>query len=261
MNKQEFEGVGAELYEQAMTKYPLAREEDIQAMFRHLAPQQGDKIIGFGEGNGYFCSSIAQAIGSEGRYLVTDPSQDQLDNLVRRVCLPQIEVRRAGIEELNLKSGYFDKAWSFGAFHHCTNQTEAMKRIYGALRNGGSLVLCDVFQGSPLASHFDEIVARYCLTGHDVKFLSDGFAKTLCYLAGFSEKDVTCVDLPQKWKFQSENDLGEFIYKLHALTKLPGTEEEKIGKTLESCRKILGIEYKNGCYELNWPMKAIIAIK
>jgi hypothetical protein len=134
-----------------------------------------------------------------------------------------------------------------------------MKRIYSALNDNGKLVLCDVFQGSPLAAHFDEIVAKYCVTGHEVKFLSDEFARTVCSLAGFN--DVEIVDLSQKWRFQTESDLGEFMYKLHALTNLQGTEEEKVAETLEGCRRILGIEFTGGVYELNWPMKALLATK
>ena len=144
MKEAEFDGLRAELYEQAIAKYPHARVDDIDVMFRYLQPERGEKILGFGEGNGYFCSSIAEAVGQDGMYLVTDPSQDQLDNLSKRISLPQVQVRRIEAENLDVNS--FDKVWSFGAFHHCPDQTEAMKRIYGALNERGKLVLCDVFQ-------------------------------------------------------------------------------------------------------------------
>jgi arsenite methyltransferase len=173
-----------------------------------------------------------------------------------------LEVKTAGAQEVEVPEGFYDKVWSFGAFHHCPNQTEAMKRIYKSLREGGKSVICDVFQGSKLAEHFDSNVARYCNTGHEVKFLSDAFARTLCYLAGFKEENVRIVDMPQKWVFQSEEDLGKFIYKLHAMTFLPGSEAEKAKETLTGCKNILGVT-KNafGQYALNWPMKAVVAVK
>lgn len=261
MKDAEFNGLRAKLYEEAISTFPDARTEDIQIMYKLLEPKIGDKILGFGEGNGYFCKSIADSIEIKGEYLITDPSKDQLDNLVKRVNLPQITTQVSGAEELNIPKNYFDKAWSFGAYHHCPNQTEAMKRIYSGLKTGGKLVICDVFQGSELAEHFDNIVAKYCITGHEVKFLSDDFAKTLCYIAGFKEDKVTIKTINQKWKFDSEKDLGKFIYKLHALTLLQGTEEQKITQTINSCKEILGVEYNNGKYELNWPMKALIAEK
>ena len=255
----EFDGLRAKLYNEALERYPLARQQDIAVMFEHLDPQPGDKILGFGEGNGYFCLPIAEAVGWEGRYLVTDPSKDQLDNLRKKIDLPQVEVQQFGIEGIDVPDGSFDKVWSFGAFHHCPNQTDAMRNIYRALRTGGQLVLVDVFQGSSLAKHFDSFVARYCETGHEVKFLSHDFARSLCDLTEFS--DTRLLNLPIQWKFKHRQSLGDFIYRLHAMTKIPGNEAERIRMTEESCSKILGVDFDGNMYRLNWPLTAIIATK
>lgn len=257
----EFVGLRAKLYEEALAEYPHARKDDIRAMYRYLNPQPGEYILGVGEGNGYFCQAIAEAVGSHGKYLVTDPSQDQLQNLIARIHLPQIKVLRSGAEELEVFPESYDKIWSFGAFHHFLNQTQAIKKIYNALKPDGLVVICDVFQGSSLANYFDLQVNQYCETGHEVKFFSEEFAKSLCYVTGFEPQKVDVVDLPQKWCFYSENDIGKFIYKFLAMTKFPGTEQEKIRKTLDGCREILGIEYNQGMYELNWPLKALVAKK
>ena len=269
--KAEFDGARAKLYEEAITEYPHARDQDIVAMRRLLRLNEGNKVLGVGEGNGYFCQAITDAIGTSGWYTVTDPSRDQLSAIERR--FPHLLVRpRGGIKRLdliaegaeNLQSvgdNLYNRVWSFGAFHHCPDQTSAMKEIHRVLLPSGRAVICDVFQGSPLAQHFDSQVARYCVTGHEVKFLSKDFARTLCYLAGFDDSKIDIVDLPQKWSFDSEKDMGIFIYKLHAMTRLEGTDEEKIEQTLEGCRRILGIEKKSGKFLLNWPMKAIIATK
>jgi arsenite methyltransferase len=156
---------------------------------------------------------------------------------------------------------YYDKIWSFGAFHHVQDQTRAIKKVYGSLKIGGKAIICDVFQGSKLASHFDTQVARYCITGHEVKFLSEDFAKTLCILAGFKEKNVSIIEIMQEWIFDTEKDMGRFIYQLHGMTLIPGNKEEKIKQTIEGCKKILGVVNKNGKVYLNWPMKAIIIKK
>jgi len=234
-------------------------------MKKLLNPQPGDKILGFGEGNGYFCNSIANSIKSAGYYLITDPSKDQLNNLERKINVNQIKIQKASVENISLPSNFFDKVWSFGAFHHCNNKIQAMQQLYRSLNPGGKLVICDVFQGSDLAKHFDSFVARYCLTGHEVSFLSDEFALTLCELAGFQKNKIEIIDLDQKWKFNNEHELGDFIYKLHALTKIPGSEKEKISKTFESCKNVLGVSRSskshNNLLELNWPMKALVAIK
>ncbi len=258
----EFDRERARLYEEALQEYPLARTHDINTMQKHLNPQLGENILGIGEGNGYFCKSIVEAVGKSGKYTVTDPSPYQLANLRRRINLSQLEIITAGAGEIPVRENSYDKVWAFGSFHHCPNQTEAMKRIYKSLKSGGTAVICDVFQGSKLANHFDSQVALYCNTGHEVKFLSDAFARTLCKLAGFESNKVSIEDLPQKWIFDSPLDLGKFIYKLHALTYLPGNEQEKAKATFESCNKMLGVsKTPSGKYVLNWPMKVLRTIK
>jgi len=258
----EFVGLRAQLYKEALAEYPHAREEEIKVMHRYLNPQAGEYILGFGEGNGFFCQEIAKAVGSHGKYLVTDPSQDQIKKLKETFCLPQIDFQVMGAENLKVFSEHYDKVWSCGAFHHCPEQTKAIHNIYKALKPGGKAVVCDVFQGTSLAKHFDACVARYCDTGHEVKFLSEDFAKSICYLAGFRDEKVEIFDVPQKWYFESENDIGVFIYKFLAMTKISGkTEQQKIERTLEGCKNILGIERRDGMYELNWHCKALVAEK
>jgi cyclopropane fatty-acyl-phospholipid synthase-like methyltransferase len=257
----EFNALRSQMYEEALRDYPLARAQDIQAMQRYLAPKKGEVVLGIGEGNGYFCQPILNAIGTDGKYLVTDPSADQLSNLSNRVKVENLEVQVAGAESFRAQKETFDKIWSFGAFHHCPNQTKAMRRIYNSLKTEGRLVICDVFQGSKLAKHFDGPVARYCNTGHEVKFMSDEFARSLCYLAGFKEQNVQIIDLPQKWIFKSEEDLGDFVYKIHAMTLVPGNEKERIRKIIDGCKEILGVEQVGNNYELNWPMKVLVAEK
>jgi arsenite methyltransferase len=260
-NLSEFDGERARLYEKAIRNSPRARDKDIEAMLKLLNPKKGESILGIGEGNGYFCKAIAESIGEEGFYYVTDPSKDQLTNLRKQNIFLQIEVEKSGAEDIEIVKKKFDKVWSFGAFHHCENQIKAMRRIYNSLRAGGIAVICDVFQGSSLAKHFDIQVARYCITGHEVKFLSEEFATTACLLAGFKKKNIKIINLDQKWVFESMDELGHFIYNLHAMTLLPGKLSEKIGQTSRGCKEILGVCKKGARYYLNWPMKALVIKK
>lgn len=253
----------SEMYERAISKYPLARIEDIAAMHEHLNPRKGEKILGIGEGNGYFCKAILEAVEKTGKYVVTEPSNFQLENLIERTGNPSnLATINAAAEDLDLQPQSIDKMWSFGAMHHCDKQEEAFKRMYAALKKRGRLVICDVFQGSVLADHFDEQVARYSCTGHNVKFLSEKIARSLCYLAGFKDANVTIEDLLLKWHFQTERDIGRFIYLLHGMSKVPKKpEEEKYQFVLEGCKRILGVTRNEDSYALNWPMKVLKATK
>jgi len=261
MKQAEFDA-RADRYELALANSPHARDMEFDVVDTHLDPRIRDRIIGIGEGNGKFSRYIAEAVGKEGFYFITDPSEYQLKNLRKRVKgLSQIGVEVASAEEINILPESFDKVWSFGAFHHVADQTEAMKRIYDSLKPNGKAVICDVFQGSDLARHFDAQVARYCLTGHEVKFLSDEFARSLCHLAGFQDEKVSLHDLPIEWEFDSKRDLGEFVYYLHAMTNLPGSVEDKIDAAYRGCQDILGVVEREDKYFLQWPLKALVAEK
>lgn len=255
MIREEFSGIRAQLYERALTKYPNARKQDLEIMHQLLNPQEGDKILGIGEGNGFFCEEISKSIGNKGTYHITDPSKDQLINLIKKISSSKVSIQQIGAQEIDSEEEY-DKVWSFGAFHHCKEQEKAMQKIHRALKKEGTLILCDVFQGSKLAKHFDGPVSGYCITGHDVNFLSEEYAKTLLIKTKF--KKIKIIDLNIKWFFEKEEEIGEFIHDLHAMTLIGKNPYKKV---LEGCKKILGVEKTKEGFALNWPMKALVAIK
>lgn len=258
----EFAGLRAQLFREALAEYPNARRDDYYLMRKFLDPQPGDQVLGFGEGSGYFCGAIAKGVGPTGRYLITDPSPELVCSLPEAVeRLPQVKVTISPVEQLDIESESFDKAWACGAFHHCPNQTDAFRRVFQALKPGGRLVVFDVFQGTPLARHFDASVARYCATGHEVKFMSEEFARTLCFLAGFPDKNVEIVDVPHRLCFASEWDMGKFIYKMHAMTLFPGTLDERIQATVDGIKAHLTVERDGDGVVLHFDQKGIIAHK
>lgn len=251
----------AKLAGEAGAAYPQSRKHDFKVMFQYLNPQPGEHILGFWEGNGVFCQAIAQAVGSQGKYLVSDPSAYLLERLKARVNLPQVEVLVSSSEDLNLPPESFDKAWSFGTFHDALSQTQVVANIYKALKPGGLLFIGDVFQGSSASRYFDSIVSKYREGGHEAKFLSAEFADSLCFINGFKSEKVRVVELLQKWDFPSENDIATFLYKILAMNLFPGEEPERIEQTRKGLRDFFDIEHSEGIYKLNWPMKALIAEK
>jgi arsenite methyltransferase len=259
----EFTGARAELFKEALAEYPNARRDDFNIMRQHLNPSPGDHILGFGEGSGHFCRTIAEAVGPRGRYVITEPSPELFCNIPQAVLdLPQVFTEITAVEDIDFASESFDKAWACGAFHHCTNQTRAIAQIYRALKKGGRMVILDIFQGTALSRHFDSCVARYCETGHEVKFMSDEFARTLCHLAGFEDSKVEIIDVvPHRLCFDSLWDMGNFIFKLHAMTRMPGTTDQRIAKTIQSLQEHLPITVENGQYVLHFDQKGLIAVK
>jgi arsenite methyltransferase len=251
-NKQQFDGERSQLYKEALIEYPNARAEDLKIMKRILKPQKGEKILEIGAGSGFFSGHIADLLEEKGQLIVSDPSLDQLETVknLKRNNIEVIQFVQFGSKKVNLEKDKVDAVWSFGAYHHMFQKSKSFANIKRILKKGGRIVIGDVFNGSALAKHFDEQVARYCNIGHEVAFWNKEYAKTLCAINGFSEPKF--YDINIKWKFNTKKDIGIFLYKLHAMTKT----------TVKECQKgaedILGVKKVRNQYELNWPMTIMI---
>lgn len=249
----EFIGIRAKHYREAMIEYPDAREEEEALALKYLSPKPGERILETGAGAGFFSIPIADAI-FPGRLMATDPSLEQLEALSLKQRT-NIDVEQGGADSLpsDLEENYYDAIWSGGSFHHVQNKTQAFHHFYRLLKKGGRIVISDVFVGSSLAKHFDLEVAKYCITGHEVAFLSEEFVDSLCFIAGFQKPEFISKTI--YWKFASKKDLGCFLYKIHAMQKT----------TPESCYKraeqILGIDFVDGLYCLKWPLTLLIVKK
>ena len=248
----EFTGIRSKRYKEALKEYPDARLEDIKVMKIYLAPKKGETILEIGAGNGFFSIIIAEMVGKEGRLIVSDPSAEQLEN-IKELNKPNIAVVQEGAEDLNFPENSIDAIWSFGAMHHVFAKQKSFNHFKKILKNGGRIVIADVFSGSSLAKHFDQQVAKYCVTGHEVAFWSREYAESICYLAGLEKPKFFIIR--QKWKFKTKKDIGIFLYKIHAMTKTT------LKECLNGAEKILGIGKKNGFFELNWPMEVILTKK
>lgn len=245
----EFDGTRSQLYKEALAEFPDARQQDIDVMYQYLQPQKEDRVLEVGAGGGFFSGLLADAVHS---LVVSDESVDQLTR-IESFDKPNISVVAEGADEFTLEPETFSAVWSFGAVHHIDNRTAAFENFYKMLEPGGRLCIVDVFSGSTLAEHFDEVVARYSVSGHDVSFLSHAFTKSLCHNVGF--ENVVLEDLDIQWVFDSEEDVGVFLYKLHAMT-LSTPENCFIG-----AKEIIGVEEKDEKYFLNWPLTVCTATK
>jgi len=248
----EFDGVRAKLYSEALKDFPNARKRDISLMKKYLSPQSGETIVEIGAGNGIFSGDLADAVLPKGKVIVVDPSNEQLFG-VAELGRINIEIKNEGADTLSLEPQSIDAIWSFGAMHHVFNKTASFKNFSNCLKSGGRLVIGDVFSGSALAKHFDDRVAKYCATGHEVAFWSREYAESLCFNNGFEKPNF--YDFNAQWVFDSKEDVGKFLYKLHAMIKT--TPEE----CLNGAEEILGVVEENSKFYLNWPMTIIVTRK
>lgn len=253
--KQEFDNVRSKLYKDALEEFPNARSQDIEIMKKYLSPAKGERILEIGAGSGFFSTHISELLGNEGRLIVSDPSLDQLEKIkeLGRKNIDCIQFVQFGSEEVNLEKDKVDAVWSFGAMHHMAQKRKAFENISRIIKKGGRVVIGDVFYGTSLARHFDDKVAKYCVTGHDVALWSKEYVESLCYLTGLKKPNF--YDINIQWRFYRKEDIGVFLYKLHAMTKTTPSE------CLKGAEKILGIKKRGEYYNLNWPMTIIVTGK
>lgn len=253
--KQEFDGIRSKLYKECLIEFPDARLEDIEVMKKYLAPKKCERILEIGAGSGFFSKVISDLLGDEGRLIVSDPSLEQLEEIkkLERKNIDVIQFVQFGSEKVNLEKDKIDAVWSLGAMHHMFQKSKSFGNLSRILKKGGRVVIADVFSGSNLAKHFDDKVAKFCITGHEVAFWSKEYADSICFLNNFTKPKF--YDLNIQWKFKKKEDIGLFLYKLHGMTK---TTPENC---LKGAEEILGIEKKDGLYCLNWPLTLFITYK
>lgn len=254
----EFVGERAQLYKEVLNEFPLVREEEVKLNLGYLKPERGEKILEIGAGSGLYSRPIAELLGSTGELVATDPSADQLENIrtFKRANMRMIEVGADFLladPSLMKETESFDAIWSLGAFHHCMNKSQAFKNFHSLLKGRGRMLLCDVFSGSKLATYFDAEVARYSVTGHEVAFLTHEFARSLCYLFGFS--DPKFHDLDYHWNFTSREELGLFMYKLHGMSHITPD------KCLKKVEEFMDVERKDDLYILHVPLTILETYK
>lgn len=248
----EFDGARAKLYREALLEFPNARKGDLELMKKYLSPSSGETILEIGAGNGLFSGTIADMVLPSGKLYVLDPSLEQLAG-VQELRRRNIEIINKEAEALSITPNSIDAIWSFGAVHHIKNKHKAFGKFSKTLKKDARLIIGDVFQGSTLAKHFDEKVSRYCVTGHDVVFLTKNSATELCLTNEFEPPQF--YDFNARWQFDSKQDIGLFLYKLHAMTKTTPSE------CLKGAEEILGIETTGNKYCLNWPMTMVVSKK
>ena len=77
-----FTGTRSKLYKESLNEYPEARLEDIEVMRKYLKPKKRETILEIGAGSGFFSKCISEMIGESGTLIVSDPSYEQLEEVI-----------------------------------------------------------------------------------------------------------------------------------------------------------------------------------
>ena len=225
---------------------PEARGGDIREMHDLIKPKPGEVSVDLAAGGGFITKPILE--WTHAKTYAVDPSREQL-KLLDKYCNGKAEIVLGSPDDAaildSLPCGEIDFVTSFGGLHHVPDQSVMMKNIAKMLKEGGRFVAADVCGDTALARHFDEFVAKKCITGHKASWLTESRLEELIRGTSLSLKHAET--RPLTWIFNSEREMALFFKALHAYD-LP---DEEVIKDLQGA---LGISEKEGKVHLNWPM-------
>ena len=151
-----------------------------QAVLAWLKPQSQETIVDFGGGTGYIAEWLAPYCK---KILVLDPAIKLLRNVPKDPKLATMKISENGL--IPLPSGSVDAIFTMRAIHHVRNYHTVFSEFYRILKDKGRLLICDIYEGSLQAKHFDAIVSLYCKAGHHRAWLNPEYLKALCKKHGF----------------------------------------------------------------------------
>lgn len=251
-----------ENYRKANSSRPNARENELKRIFSLVNPHGGQKILEVGTGNGYLTFPLAQAVGASGEVVTTDVSQGNIQDVTEKNKSKQLNIKpillpfNEGVLSEKKYENYFDIVTTIATFHHFDNRTEktgdfgrkkALKSFYENLKIGGRLVIADVLHGTISQKYFDSVDNPvHCSPfGHPHDFFDKDSLRKAVEEAGFKNIKIEVKYVP--WKFDSEEEAGNFIHTIH-------NAKCSMVESLELARKQLGLKKVDDHYELGWEL-------
>ena len=129
---------------------PIAVTESFAGVGNPLALgdlHSGETVLDLGSGAGLDSILAARRVGSSGKVIGVDMTQEMIDKARRTVTelgIRNVEFLLCGIEDLPLEDAIADVAISNGVFNLCTNKPKAIAETYRVLKPGGRLLMADI---------------------------------------------------------------------------------------------------------------------
>jgi ubiquinone/menaquinone biosynthesis C-methylase UbiE len=230
----------AESYERALARYPEARTDE-REILRLLDVRGHERVLEISSGSGFLTVLLAPLLRGGGSVLCYDVAEGM-------VKLAREKLRARGLDNVafhlgtdaslpGLESGTFDKAVCLGGFHHVEDPVRLFRAVARLLRPGGTFVVGDFADDSPVQRYFDERVHQHTATGHQGLFLSRSQMVNLGRFAGLDVISVSRRIAP--FSFASRAGVAEFYQLVHGL-------DQSLDEVLRDVEEVLGVEERDG---------------
>jgi arsenite methyltransferase len=112
--------------------------------------QPGERVVDLGSGGGFDCFIAAGQVGSEGRVVGVDMTEEMLGRsraAATAMGLHNVEFRQGVIEALPIEDGWADVVISNGVINLCADKRQVFAEIMRVLKPGGRLQFADIANG------------------------------------------------------------------------------------------------------------------
>ena len=150
-------------YDDAMARWPSARDEEFAFAIDLAGPVAGERMLDVPAGGGYLAERLPD--GVEYLALETAPS------FAARCRARGLDVVEAPLDGSTLPAGSVDVVVSIAGVHHEADLGALLGAWRRLLRPGGRVVVADVAVGVSVATFLDGFVGRHNGVGHAGTFL------------------------------------------------------------------------------------------
>ena len=140
------------------------RRKDLAVFFELLSPKKNDVILDVGAGTGWIADRVADVCDD---VYALEPNESSLNYIRKRH--PQVKAFSATANSVPFSEKYFDKLYVVMAFHHFSDQDDALEEFRRIVKAGGLLLINEFYANGPgsFVRYFEKDVLKHNVTFND----------------------------------------------------------------------------------------------